>query len=156
MTAPSDDEDVLRAEALAESIKPMLAGHGVEDQGAALMQLLALFIAGHPAQMREAVLAMHLNAVRGMIPVVERELFGPAGHPGGSPMKTKAKHADESVLAHLARHIRAQVMSSSAAKLNKTEAHICAIALDALDAASRGVPGAAEHAHERIRELFKP
>lgn len=70
-------------------------------------------------------------------------------------MKTKPKHADETAQAHLARHIRAQVQANGTARLNKTEAHFCAIALDALDAASRGVPGAAEHALARIRELFR-
>lgn len=81
MTSPSD-ATVLRAEALADRIKPILAGHGGDVQGAALMQLVALFIAGHAPPLREGMLALHVKSVREMVPIADAQLFGPAGHPG--------------------------------------------------------------------------
>lgn len=76
---------VRRAESLADSIKPLLAGQGADVQGAALVQLVALHLAGHPAPMRERMLKLHMDCVRQMVPVAEGELFGPGGHPGNLP-----------------------------------------------------------------------
>jgi hypothetical protein len=78
------EEAMRRSTALADQIRPLLSGHGPEVQGAALVQLVALHLVGHPAQARESVLAMHNDAVRSLIPVVEEELFGTAGHPGNT------------------------------------------------------------------------
>lgn len=72
-----------RALAVANLIKPLLAGHGPDVQGVALAELVALHLAGHPPQLREALLSLHVDCVRRLIPIVESETFGPGGHPGG-------------------------------------------------------------------------
>lgn len=76
------DKRVHLARDLVERVKPLFAGEGSDVQGAALVELVALHLAGHHAQMRETMLGLHVEAVRRLVPVVERELFGPAGHPG--------------------------------------------------------------------------
>lgn len=75
------DETVARAEWLVDRIKPLLAGAGPDVQGAALVQLVALHLAGHPPEMRAALLELHARCVGDMVPAIERETFGPAGHP---------------------------------------------------------------------------
>jgi len=76
------DAAVHRARDLVESIKPLLAGHGPDVQGAALVELVALHLAGHDPTLRNWSLQLHVECVRRMLPIVERELFGSAGHPG--------------------------------------------------------------------------
>lgn len=77
------DAAVHRARGVVESIKPLLASHGPDVQGAALVELVALYVAGHDPALRDSLLQLHGDCVRRMVPVVECELFGPAGHPGG-------------------------------------------------------------------------
>jgi hypothetical protein len=62
---------------LAARIKPMLAGNPPGVQSGALVELVALFLAGHPPEVRESVAAVFLDAVMEMVPVVERELGMP-------------------------------------------------------------------------------
>lgn len=57
----------LEAEALALSIKRLLAGHDPGVQGAVLADLLATFLAGHHESLREPVLKLHMQAVRALI-----------------------------------------------------------------------------------------
>jgi len=52
---------------LIEQIRPILAGHGPGVQGAVLAYLQAIWVAGHPPQMRERLLEFHLEAVRKLI-----------------------------------------------------------------------------------------
>jgi hypothetical protein len=56
---------------LSERIKPLLAGHPPAVQGAALADLLATLIGGHlgPPELREALLNVHIESVRKLIPV---------------------------------------------------------------------------------------
>jgi len=67
--------------ALVEQVKPVLAGHPAGAQGAALCNLLALWLAGHAPELREGLLALHIDMTKHMVPVAEHELFGDAGHP---------------------------------------------------------------------------
>ena len=58
--------------ALVERIKPLLAGHAPEVQGAVLADLVAIWLAGHmiegnaeaTREMRAALLAIHSSMVR--------------------------------------------------------------------------------------------
>lgn len=70
------------AQGLVEEIRPLLAGYPSPTVGAALADLLAIWLAGHfaggaaeNAALREELLAMHLKVVRKLIPVNERELL---------------------------------------------------------------------------------
>lgn len=61
------------ADAIVEEIKPLLAGRGAEVQGAVLVNLVAIFIAGHDPVIREKILQLHIEAVRGLADVISRE-----------------------------------------------------------------------------------
>lgn len=67
---------------LVNQIKRHLQGKGPELQGAALCDLLAMFIAGHHPILREDIIEIHLKAVRALVPVNEAALFD---HHGGKP-----------------------------------------------------------------------
>jgi hypothetical protein len=68
-TLPTDAGEVAR---LVESIRPLLAGHPPDVQGAALAELLATWLAGHwipesaadTHELRESLLVTHLSMVR--------------------------------------------------------------------------------------------
>jgi hypothetical protein len=70
-------------EAIVAAIKPLLAGQEPAIQGAALAELLAIFLAGHHPAAREEIRAMHISAVRDLVPVAEREMFGDGPRPDG-------------------------------------------------------------------------
>lgn len=80
-TSDRINEAVQRARLLIEKVRPLFANQGPEVQGPALVELVALFVAGHAPQERDALLTLHVDTVRTLVPVIERELFGPAGHP---------------------------------------------------------------------------
>ncbi len=67
-----DPHDV---EPIVERIRPLLAGHRPEIQGAVLADLLATWLAGHMGEgadrVREELLRMHIEMVRKLIPVNE-------------------------------------------------------------------------------------
>jgi hypothetical protein len=52
---------------LSEQLKPVLAGKPPYVQGAALADMLAIWLAGHPADVREELLANHIGAVRALL-----------------------------------------------------------------------------------------
>ena len=81
--------ETTRAMQLVDQIRPILAGEDPAVQGAALADLLAMFLAGHVVvgspeeseSIREAYLAMHIEMVRKLIPlnykaVIEPQLKG--------------------------------------------------------------------------------
>lgn len=74
-------DDARKAMDLAERIKPLLAGHGPQVQSAALIDLVSLWLAGHPKAMHGELLVTFMATVREMTPVNVAKLFGEAGHP---------------------------------------------------------------------------
>jgi hypothetical protein len=71
------DEDVKKAGQITRQISAILADNKPEVQGAALADLLAMWLAGHrQPELREAMLANHLFMVRALVPVNEEILFG--------------------------------------------------------------------------------
>lgn len=54
----------LEAAAVEEAIEPLLAGRHPGLQGAVLALLLITWLKGHPEEVRERLLAMHLRLVR--------------------------------------------------------------------------------------------
>lgn len=81
MTGDSNMEHIKRGEELVDKIRPILAGNDPRAQGAALAELLATFIASHAPPLRADALAQLDECVRGLIPVIEKQLFGAQGHP---------------------------------------------------------------------------
>jgi hypothetical protein len=70
-----------RSEELVESIRPLLAGQGPVVQGAALADLVSMWIAGHNPASRDEALNDWLELVRNLVPINERKMFGDAGFP---------------------------------------------------------------------------
>jgi hypothetical protein len=71
-------------ETLVEKVSSLFAGKPAEVQGAALADLLALWLAGHVTpdpettrQVQEEVLEMHLRAVRQLVPINFAEKIEP-------------------------------------------------------------------------------
>jgi len=72
-------QDAKAVQALVKKMMPLLKGKPPEVQGAALADLLAMWLAGHldrsdpegekTALLREATLELHLMAVRALIPI---------------------------------------------------------------------------------------
>lgn len=64
---------------IAQQMHPLLAGYPPEVQGAALADLLATWLAGHQGpdaeQLREELLAQHIEAVRQLVPVNEKMIL---------------------------------------------------------------------------------
>src|SRR5215510_5723248 len=87
----SNSDLARQAEAVAEQIYPLLSGQGFEVQGAVIADLVARYIAGHfvaatgdddkeaaaaaTAEMRESLLAMHIEFVRALVPSAEAEIL---------------------------------------------------------------------------------
>jgi hypothetical protein len=57
------DAHVREALALSKRCQRLLAGRSPDVQGAALVDLLALFLAGHAPEIREEILTQHLKSV---------------------------------------------------------------------------------------------
>jgi len=62
--------------AIADKIKPLLAGRTPEIQGAVLAELLSIFLAGHAPELRPVILRHHLDAVRELTEVNAHLLRG--------------------------------------------------------------------------------
>ena len=62
-------------ERLSKRIRPLLAGHHPQIQGAVLGDLVSLFIAGWAPAMREEELTRFIALVRDLIPETEKEIF---------------------------------------------------------------------------------
>ena len=74
-------------ENLVKAIVPLLRGKSVQVQGAALADLLAIWLAGHvdhddpegqnSDRVREEMLELHLKAVRALIPINYQQYVAP-------------------------------------------------------------------------------
>lgn len=68
----NDDNAEVEVLRIVDSIKPLLAGHGPEIQGAVCAELLSLWLAGHHQAGGAAIaqlLANHIEHVRLLVPV---------------------------------------------------------------------------------------
>jgi hypothetical protein len=63
--------DVPAAAELEQKIRPILAGQHPAVQGATLASLLACWLAGHPASMRDELIDAHGRSVRQLVPLYE-------------------------------------------------------------------------------------
>lgn len=74
MSLTQDADEVLR---LVSQIRPLLSGHDEHVQGAALADLLAMWLAGHvhlgdpkaTRKMREEMLKLHVTGVKALIDI---------------------------------------------------------------------------------------
>ena len=77
------DEQVEKVNALLQRVAPLFQGQSPDIVGAVLSDLVALLLAGHQGpgveELREELLRLHVETVRGLIPVNEVLLFGKKG-----------------------------------------------------------------------------
>lgn len=78
LARPATAEEVF---ALVAKLAPSLAGQHPGVQSAALAQLLAMWLAGHPNFTRDVFLEDHVKLVRKLIAPAERERFNGGQHP---------------------------------------------------------------------------
>lgn len=69
---------------ITAALYQILAGHHPSVQSAAILQLFAQLVAAHPPQLREPLIELFLERSRALVPIIEQELFGDAGHPAKS------------------------------------------------------------------------
>lgn len=80
-------EQVREVEAVSRQIYELMAGRAAGIQGAICADLLSCWLAGHivpgneqaTANAREAILKAHIETVRRLIPIQEREILGRHG-----------------------------------------------------------------------------
>lgn len=62
-----------RVDNLVDRIKPILANHAPDLQGAVIADLFAIYIAGHPEDVRRDVMAAWIDMVRGLLAIYNDE-----------------------------------------------------------------------------------
>ncbi|KRQ99311.1 hypothetical protein [Bradyrhizobium valentinum] len=75
MTEMDPDDATRAASALVEKIKPILAGQNPGVVGAALGELLAIFVASHAPELREASFKLLLEVSENLTPLVIEEMI---------------------------------------------------------------------------------
>ena len=68
-------ERLRQSDALVDQMRPILAGQNPEVQGAAIAQLLAIFIAGHAPPMRESARKLLMDCADGLVPIMVEEMI---------------------------------------------------------------------------------
>jgi hypothetical protein len=66
----------------SNGVQKKLAGKGPDVKGAVLADLLSVWLAGHHPDLRDELLHFHIDRVKQLVPLSEREIFGHEGHPG--------------------------------------------------------------------------
>jgi hypothetical protein len=77
-----NESDMAAVTGMVALMRRHLAGHRPELQGAALADLLATWLAGHHIEgdaratnrLRTTILTLHMEAVRGMVPIAAQEI----------------------------------------------------------------------------------
>jgi hypothetical protein len=67
-------------------MKEMLSGFPPEIQGAMLADLTAIWLVGHPPQIRHHLYCEHAIMIWPLVEANEKIIFGDAGHPAGREM----------------------------------------------------------------------
>lgn len=68
-------ESLRQSDAVVEQMRPILAGQNPEVQGAAIAQLLAIFIAGHAPPMRDDARRLLMDCADGLVPIMVEEMI---------------------------------------------------------------------------------
>lgn len=75
------EQDCAEIDAIVAQARIVFAGHDSKFQGAALANLLAIWLAGHPNFLRGTVLLQTINLARDLVEPLEREIFHGGTHP---------------------------------------------------------------------------
>ena len=77
----TDDETIAKAKEIVDVVVPLLKDQGPEVQGAVIIQLAAMFIAGHHPDLRDEQLKLLAKTIGRVAPIEAKILFGPTGWP---------------------------------------------------------------------------
>jgi hypothetical protein len=69
---------------ITTALHKILAGHPPGVQSSAIMQLFARLVAAYPPRAREPLIKLFVREGRRLVPLIEHEMFGDAGHPDKS------------------------------------------------------------------------
>jgi hypothetical protein len=78
----TDEEIARRSQELVETMTPMLAGQGSAVQGAALSDLVSIWVAGHHPESRAEILLLFVETVAKLTAINAKFMFGKEGFPG--------------------------------------------------------------------------
>lgn len=79
----SASDDAKLAQSISNRIKPMLAGHGPGVQGAVLLELVSIWVAGHNPSSRAEIWKQWEEAIMDLVPLQEAEIFSRQPKPPG-------------------------------------------------------------------------
>lgn len=78
------DDLARQAQQLTRQLQRLLRGCDPAVQSAVLADLLSIWLAGHwPPEAREELLTDFVELVLDLVPITEKQVFGPLGHPAG-------------------------------------------------------------------------
>ena len=72
--AISSSEIIATRDVIVERIRPLLADHNPIVQGLVLSELVAVFLAGHPPELRPPLLRMLVKTIEDLTPIYADEL----------------------------------------------------------------------------------
>jgi hypothetical protein len=81
MSEKDFDEAEKEINAIVAAARLVFVGHDPHVQGAALGELFAIWLAGHPNFLRETALSQTVKLARDLIEPCEREVFHGGTHP---------------------------------------------------------------------------
>ena len=73
---PFIEELSAESDAIVEQIKPFLAGRLPPLQGVVIAELLAIWLAGHPPEMRKSLLRAQNDATRALVSIWHPRIWG--------------------------------------------------------------------------------
>jgi len=74
-------EEIASVEAIVACCRPILSGHPPEVQGAAIADILSIFITAHAPHLREMAMEQLVRTATKLIPINELALFPSGKHP---------------------------------------------------------------------------
>lgn len=84
MTTFSEDEtrEMFRVvNGIVKEVQPILKGHGPEIQGAAIADILSIYVTAHAPHLREKAMTFLVDTALKLIPINEQALFPNGKHP---------------------------------------------------------------------------
>lgn len=74
-------DKIAAVETIVAGCRPILGGHPPEVQGAAIADILSLFITAHAPHLREQAMQSLIKTATDLVPINERQLFPNGKHP---------------------------------------------------------------------------
>lgn len=81
MTDEETEIDIAKVGKIVNAIQPLLAGHEPHVQGAAIADILAIYIAAHAPHLRAKATGFLVKTATQLVPINEKMLFPNGVHP---------------------------------------------------------------------------